>query len=342
MYRIGDDRRSSYLREDIERLLRLKAPGRKPERIAAASLTWGQPVLDTQLSGIAKGDLFYRRQSASTLADTAHLEAVAALLWDCDAAVFDAPAPEATAPWMQLCRSLQTASFADRAIALTALGRSALIETDPAATAVALLRLVVAGLLGTAPRRQPIHQQFASVWSLAAPAAKQVRAALVLSADHELNVSTFTARCIASAGADLGACVLGGLSAVSGTAHGGQSAEVDAWLDRMATGATLDAHNFAPGFRHALYPAGDPRAAKLLSLLTPSPAAAQLLARAVSLSWPPPNIDLALVLLCRQLGLPRGSAFALFAAGRTIGWLAHALEQRRDGRLIRPRARYLR
>ena len=53
-----------------------------------------------------------------------------------------------------------------------------------------------------------------------------------------------------------------------------------------------------------------------------------------------PNIDLALVALERVLWLPEGSALAIFAAGRTAGWIAHALEQRQDGRLIRPRASY--
>ncbi|WP_255987856.1 citrate synthase [Chitinolyticbacter albus] len=296
-------------------------------------------MLDTGLSGVAEGRLCYRSQPASTLADTASLEEVAALLWTCDAAAFDAPAPDTGPAWAQLNQSLQSASFADRAIALTALGRNGIAETDPAAAAVAHMRLVTASLLGTAPCRQAIHRQFAAAWSLDAPASEQVRAALVLSADHELNVSTLTARCIASAGADLGACVLGGLSAVSGTAHGGQSTEVEAWLDQMAGGAPLEASG--PGFGHPLYPAGDPRATKLLSLLTLDSSMAHLLAQAAARGWPPPNIDLALVLLRRQLGLVRGGAFALFAAGRTVGWLAHALEQRRDGHLIRPRARYL-
>ncbi len=53
-----------------------------------------------------------------------------------------------------------------------------------------------------------------------------------------------------------------------------------------------------------------------------------------------PNIDFALVMLEQRLRLPAGAAFALFAVGRTVGWIAHALEQWRDGNLIRPRAVY--
>ncbi|NIF92945.1 citrate/2-methylcitrate synthase, partial [Burkholderia sp. Cy-637] len=54
-----------------------------------------------------------------------------------------------------------------------------------------------------------------------------------------------------------------------------------------------------------------------------------------------PTVDFALALLERVLALPEGAAFTLFAAGRAAGWIAHALEQQREGKLIRPRARYV-
>jgi citrate synthase len=60
----------------------------------------------------------------------------------------------------------------------------------------------------------------------------------------------------------------------------------------------------------------------------------------MELTGPRPNIDAAPVAMEHHLRLPPGSALAVFAAGRTAGWIAHALEQRRDGRLIRPRASY--
>ncbi|MEI9982351.1 MAG: citrate/2-methylcitrate synthase [Aliidongia sp.] len=55
----------------------------------------------------------------------------------------------------------------------------------------------------------------------------------------------------------------------------------------------------------------------------------------------PPNLDFGLAALTRMLGLPRGAAFTLFAVGRCVGWIAHALEQRTQPGLIRPRARYV-
>ena len=68
---------------------------------------------------------------------------------------------------------------------------------------------------------------------------------------------------------------------------------------------------------------------------------AVVLARAgAELAGAPPAIDFALSLLCLELGLPAGSAYALFGAGRTVGWIGHAIEQYQSAQLIRPRARY--
>src|SRR5690606_11156728 len=95
-----------------------------------------------------------------------------------------------------------------------------------------------------------------------------------------------------------------------------------------------------PGFVHPLYPEGDPRAAALLPLL-PADAGRQSLAEVMHASAGRlPNIDFALVALRRAFNLPPGAALAMFAGGRTLGWIAHALEQRLEDRLIRPRARY--
>jgi citrate synthase len=101
-----------------------------------------------------------------------------------------------------------------------------------------------------------------------------------------------------------------------------------------------------PGFGHPLYPAGDPRARLLFDLLEaerrPLVVEARRVAAAVAgLTDRSPNIDFTLALLRRSLRLPEGAALGLFALGRSIGWLAHAIEQYAGGRLIRPRARYV-
>ena len=94
-----------------------------------------------------------------------------------------------------------------------------------------------------------------------------------------------------------------------------------------------------PGFGHPLYPEGDPRATALLALLPPDPLRRDLLS-AMEQIGKRPNIDFATVSMRRALALPEGAALGLFAAGRAAGWIAHALEQRAEGSLIRPRARY--
>jgi citrate synthase len=156
--------------------------------------------------------------------------------------------------------------------------------------------------------------------------------------------------------------VAGGLAALSGPRHGGESIRAAAILDEAARAPDLDrylATRLNPGehgiygavlsgFGHPLYPNGDPRARVLLDLLTEAaPARSAIgevhaLARAVrETTGTEPNLDYALASIERVLGLPAGAAFTLFAVGRVVGWIAHAMEQSADGRLIRPRARYI-
>ena len=78
----------------------------------------------------------------------------------------------------------------------------------------------------------------------------------------------------------------------------------------------------------------------LLSRIQPAPRVQQLIEAMQSMTGIQPNIDFALLMVEECLRLPTGAAFAIFAVGRTVGWIAHALEQWCDGTLIRPRAVY--
>jgi citrate synthase len=125
--------------------------------------------------------------------------------------------------------------------------------------------------------------------------------------------------------------------------------EVEAVGDaRAAISGRLRRGERIPGFGHSLYPNGDPRAASLLGRTAEaypnSPAVAlseAVVGEALQLMGERPTVDLALVTVARTLGLPPGGATALFALGRTIGWIGHAIEQYEGGSLIRPRARYV-
>jgi citrate synthase len=102
-----------------------------------------------------------------------------------------------------------------------------------------------------------------------------------------------------------------------------------------------------PGFGHPLYPDGDPRARLLFeevehawpdSTATAYLRASRAAGQALLSEYP--TVDFGLVILQRALGLTRGSALVLFALGRTVGWIAHAIEQYAEEQLIRPRASY--
>ncbi len=211
-----------------------------------------------------------------------------------------------------------------------------------------MVLLAIAAAAAGAPVEAPLHEAMAAAWRTDAAGADLIRRALVLSADHELNASTFAVRVVASTGAGLPCCVLAGLAALSGPLHGGQTDRVRAFAGepgmtstpRTAVAARLARGERVPGYGHRLYPDGDPRAVALLAALGPSEAWRALDAAVLELTGQHPTIDVALIALERTLGLPQGAALAIFAVGRTVGWIAHALEQRQDGRLIRPRAAY--
>src|SRR5919106_2226266 len=160
----------------------------------------------------------------------------------------------------------------------------------------------------------PIEERLAAGWKVPRRAASLLRAAIVLSADHELNVSAFTARCVASAGGSPYGAVIAGLSALEGIRHGGLTTRVESMLEamrrersghealtvRLREGAALD------GFGHPLYPEGDPRAKELLARLEeryPRSAklrfARDLAAAAWSALEQRPTIDFALATLTR-------------------------------------------
>ncbi|WP_374007277.1 citrate/2-methylcitrate synthase [Delftia lacustris] len=348
-------RQSRYLREEVEQLARQRGQGRKPREVAQAALSWGLPVLESSITLIEKGRLYYRGEDAVHWARTRTLEETAALLWQCPTqAAFAANAVEAAPLLSDLQQRMAGQPCENTLLPLFTVASddtaTAAWQQSPERLAVgcgALLRLLAACLLGTVPDKAAIHLQCARAWKLDAPGADLVRMALVLCADHELNASGFTARCVASTGASLRAAVVGGLAALTGGRHGGTTARVEALWDevgeqqiatrlrqRLARGESL------PGFGHHLYPDGDVRAALLLDMLPAHGPATMLAKEVMALTGQAPSVDFALVALRRHLQLPPGSAFGLFALGRCAGWLAQALEQRATRQIIRPRAAY--
>jgi citrate synthase len=280
---------------------------------------------------------------------------VAALLWTGSA---DAGASFGKPPRAPLPRPARSGvpfiAAAQAALALASAGDP--LSYDLRARAVAQTGWRIAWLLtrvaaGDERSESTIDATLAAAWGVPR-ATDLVRAALVMSADHELNVSTFTARCVASAGGSPYGVVLAGLAALEGTKHGGTTARIEATWDTLRTSRDLRAAlaeklrrgEAIEGFGHRLYPRGDPRASLLLAMLPKGKAASfarELAAAAKAVVGEAPTLDFALVAVARSLGLPNGSALALFAIGRTLGWIGHAIEQYEANAIIRPRAKYV-
>jgi citrate synthase len=318
----GPKRSRRYRWEDIERLRLRKS---RPDEAARSALDWGAPVIESSLTHIDGSRLFYRGKDVADMARSWQLEAVACLLWWGDAARpvarLDLPAPEIHATflssaihWLAKLQDSDPGGYDLRPEAVTARGWTIFCG---------LLQLLTGG----------------------APPSDRLRAALILCADHELNASAFAARVAASTAASPYAVVTAALSTLSGPRHGGTTFQVEALFEEAersgvigALSARLRRGESVPGFGHRLYSDGDPRAQFLFESL---PELQEWRTAGLQILGEEPSIDLALVGLTRSLGMPAGSAFSLFATGRCLGWIAHALEQYRDGRLLRPRARYV-
>jgi citrate synthase len=180
-------------------------------------------------------------------------------------------------------------------------------------------------------------------------------------AEHGMNASTFTARVIASTGADVAACLSGAVGAMSGPLHGGAPSRVlhmlDAVEDTGDAGAyvrgVLDRGERLMGFGHRVYRAEDPRARVLRrtarDLGAPRFEVAEALEKAAlgELRARRPdrvletNVEFWAAVVLDFAEVPPHMFTPLFTCARTAGWSAHILEQKRTGRLIRPSARYV-
>ncbi len=191
---------------------------------------------------------------------------------------------------------------------------------------------------------------------------RPLTAYLILSMDHEINASTFTARVVVSTQADLVSAICAAIGALIGSLHGGAPSKVDDLLDEIGNEdraeevmrRKIEQGDRLMGFGHRVYKTWDPRAAALKYVAKHSTDSSELLQLSLHVEsvavrileqYKPgrnlyPNIEFWAAAVLRSVNLPKDLYTPTFCCSRIVGWSAHALEQAENNRLIRPAAIY--
>ncbi|AQR61068.1 citrate synthase [Brevundimonas sp. LM2] len=340
-----DPRRSLYAAADVARLKGISGFEAIGQVLPFEPAVKGEAVVQSSVSFVADGRLYYRGRDASEWAQTATVEETARLLWGCGA----------TNPFAGLGVRVDSVGGAShRARLFAALSRRAeedLPSTgrDPDALrreAATVLNEVIDAVAGPGPRLF-FHQRLARGWKVLERDSVHLRRALVLAADHDLNPAVLATRAAASGGASPAGAAMAGLVALSSSPVARNLKAATAYVAearRDPVGAAqrhLTSDGAIPGFGSDSFRHGDPRADAMLALAELPGDLLAILREAEAAGGARAGFAAALAVLARRLDLPRDGALDVLLIGRLPGLMAHALDQITDGSPIRARLRYV-
>ncbi|MFI9356703.1 citrate synthase/methylcitrate synthase [Streptomyces lydicus] len=314
------------------------------------------------------GELPDAAQLAAFRAETAALRPLPDAVRDALPALAGAGAPAGPLAGLRTALSLFGASVGFRPLYDIDAGRrraDALAACAAVPTLLTALHRLGRGLQPVEPRADLGHAaNYLYMLTGEEPEPAQVRAIeayLISTIDHGFNASTFTARVITSTGADLAACLVGAVGALSGPLHGGAPSRALDMLDAIGTPDRIDGWirdrvlggDRIMGFGHSVYRTEDPRSRMLRGIaeefggplvefaVQVETRVEELLAELKPGRELHTNVELYAGVVMELCGLPREMFTPTFCAARVIGWSANVLEQAEDSKIIRPAARYV-
>jgi citrate synthase len=365
-------RNRQYSREDVTRLLVRRQMRVSLDPAAKDVFQWAAPVLETGISLIEDGHLYYCGIPIEQVAMMFSAEELASLVWTENAAnahaLFDSGRHPSVKKYRKKLLDLgidrdnlfSVPSFqiilpiamADDPIAFD------LREESIALSGARILRLLTSLAAGDVAEDISLAEMLQRGWQ--PHDERSIRffnMALIICADHQVKLATFSARVAAALGTTPYSVINTGITALAGPQQGGYTETVEVFLDEVKTpdnavdvisSRLRRSESFpVPGFHNPLYPEGDPRARILLNALyeeypdSPAIVLAQSIQDTVyRLRGEHPKMEYSLAIFRRHYELPTSSTLGIFALGRIIGWIGHAIKQYRSKQTIQPRIRY--